>query len=296
MNHNQPTIDLTLVQKLIAAQFPKWHHLSIRPVKQSGWDNKTFHLGDDMLIRMPTAAVYALQVEKEHDWLPKLAPCLPLPIPTPLALGKPMEGYPWSWSIYRWIEGETASSMPIVDLEDFAIALAEFLVALQNIDTTNGPLSGLHSFYRGGLLSTYDQETRQAIETLKHQLDVNTAIRVWETALSTTWSYPPVWVHGDISAGNLLIYKDRLSAVIDFGQLCIGDPACDLTIAWTLFKNLNRKAFQAHLPLDEGTWARGRGWALWKALIAAAGFIPTQNLESVRCWEIIEEVLTDHTT
>jgi aminoglycoside phosphotransferase (APT) family kinase protein len=294
MNRRPPTIDVTLVQKLIAVQFPKWGHLSIRPVTQSGWDNRTFHLGEDMLVRMPSAADYALQVEKEHRWLPKLAPFLPLPIPTPLAIGKPGEGYPWPWSVYLWLPGETAASGHIADLRDFAISLGKFLLAFQHIDSTGGPLPGLHSFYRGGPLSTYDVETRKAITALKTKLDVNTATEMWEMALSTSWDNPPVWVHGDISAGNLLVQKGRLSAVIDFGQLTIGDPACDLAVAWTLFKGASREAFRSTLPLDANTWARGRGWTLWKALVVAAGFTNPNNAESSQCWRIIDEICREH--
>ncbi len=286
-------INATLVRQLIDTQFPQWKDLPIRAVAKSGWDNRTFHLGDHMLVRMPSAADYALQVEKEQLWLPKLAPLLPFPIPAPLALGEPTQHYPWHWSIYRWLEGETAASTPITHLSDFATSLGRFLTALQNIDTTNGPVAGPHSFYRGGALSIYDTETRQAIDTLKDRIDTDTATNVWETALATHWDKLPVWVHGDISTGNLLVKNGQLSAVIDFGQLCIGDPACDLAIAWTLFKEDSRKAFRASLNLDTNTWARGRAWTLWKALICAAGLDPN-NAETAQYWRIIDEVIADH--
>ncbi len=287
------SINETLVRQLIDTQFPQWADLFIHPVAKSGWDNRTFHLGDHMLVRMPSAADYALQVEKEQRWLPKLAPHLPLPIPVPLALGVPSQNYPWHWSVYRWLEGESAASAPIHNINDFATSLGQFLTALQSIDVSNGPVAGPHSFYRGGALSIYDAETRQAIETLKHKIDTNTATHVWETALATDWNQSPVWVHGDISTGNLLVKNGQLSAVIDFGQLCVGDPACDLAIAWTLFKDNSRKAFQASLKLDTDTWARGRAWTLWKALICAAGLDPN-NAETTQYWMIIDEVLLDH--
>lgn len=258
-------IDEPLVRRLVAAQFPKWKDLPIQPVALSGWDNRTFHLGNEMLVRMPSSSEYAAQVEKEQHWLPKLAPFLPLPIPTPLAIGEPMEGYPWKWSIYRWLEGETAASGYIANLSEFAASLAEFLSAFQSIDSTGGPLPGLHSFHRGGSLKVYDSEVRQAITALKDKIDVNAATKVWEKALATTWRGSPVWVHGDISAGNLLVQNGRLFAVIDFGQLAVGDPACDLAIAWTLFKGKSREAFRAGIPLDEGTWARGLGWTLYRS-------------------------------
>ena len=286
-------IDSELVRRLVATQFPQWKDLPVRAVAHAGWDNRTFHLGEHMLVRMPSAADYALQVEKEHRWLPKLAPLLPLQIPEPLAHGVPGEGYPWGWSIYRWLEGETASTAKIGNLQEFAASLANFLITLQSIDTTDGPAPGLHSFYRGGSLKTYDAETRNAIAALKDKIDTDAATNLWEDALSTSWQGTPVWVHGDISAGNLLVHESRLNAVIDFGQLTVGDPACDLAITWTFFKGESRKVFRSMLPLDADTWARGRAWTLWKALIVAAGLTNPGNAESAECWRIIDDVLAD---
>ena len=294
MDSKQLNIDVALVRSLMVTQFPKWKDLSVRPVTSGGWDNRTFHLGEDMLVRMPSAAGYASQVEKEHKWLPRLARHLPLPIPAPLGMGNPDGSYPWKWSIYRWLEGHTVSSNPIDDLGEFAVSLAQFLEALHKIDATGGPLPGPHSFYRGGLLSVYDADTRRAIDKLTGKIDVEAALNVWETALATSWDQPPVWVHGDISAGNLLTEGGRLSAVIDFGQLTVGDPACDLAITWTLLEGKSREAFRKELPLDAGTWARARAWTLWKALMTAAGFTNPNNAESKRCWHIIEEVLAGH--
>ncbi len=289
-------IDVPLLRRLITSQFPGWKDLPIDPIAMSGWDNRTFHLGKNMSVRLPSAAEYELQVEKEHQWLPKLAPNLPLPIPVPVAMGKPEHGYPWKWSIYRWLEGESAISAPIHDLVEFATDLANFLTALHRIDATGGPTPGLHSFYRGGSLSVYDADTRRAIASLKGNIDVASAIALWEIALSTSWKSPPVWVHGDISAGNLLVKVGRLCGVIDFGQLATGDPACDLAINWTLFHDNSRETFQKILPLDKDTWTRARGWTLWKALIVAAGFTHPNNSESKQCWRIIEEVISDHKT
>ncbi|MES2198889.1 MAG: aminoglycoside phosphotransferase family protein [Chlamydiota bacterium] len=294
MKEESVIIDASLVRRLIASQFPQWKELSIDPVATSGWDNRTFHLGKDMSIRLPSAADYELQVTKEHQWLPQLAPQLPLPIPVPLAMGKPEYGYPWKWSIYRWLEGETAASAKTGDLVELAIDLADFLTALQRIDATGGPLPGLHSFFRGGSLSVYNNETRRSITSLKDKIDTSSATEVWEAALSTSWKHPPVWIHGDISVGNLLVQKDKLCAVIDFGQLAVGDPACDLAINWMLFHGKSREAFQKALPLDKGTWARARGWTLWKALVVAAGLTNPNNSESKQCWRIIEDVIADH--
>jgi aminoglycoside phosphotransferase (APT) family kinase protein len=286
-----PVIDDALVRRLVTAQFPQWSGLPVRSVETAGWDNRTFHLGGHMVVRLPRAAAYAVQVEKEHRWLPQLAPLLPLQIPTPLAIGEPTDGYPWKWSICRWIEGETASPERISDLNDFATSLAEFLIALQHIDPTDGPHPGAHNFYRGGSLTTYDAETRQAIAVLKGKLDTEAVTEVWEMALKATSDRPPVWLHGDVSPGNLLIQEGHLSAVIDFGMMGVGDPACDLSIAWTLFGGESRATFRAMLSLDRGTWVRGRGWTLWKALIVAAGLTDTNAIEAARPWRVIDEVL-----
>jgi aminoglycoside phosphotransferase (APT) family kinase protein len=288
-------IDDTLVRRLVTVQFPQWADLPIRPVARSGWDNRTFHLGEHMIVRLPSAAHYQVQVEKEQRWLPRLAPLLPLPIPAPLAIGEPADGYPWRWSIYRWLKGDTVARECIADPRDFATSLAQFLIALQRIDTTDGPPPGPHNFYRGGPLTTYDAETRQALAALQGKIDVDAATQVWEAALATSWDRSPVWIHGDVGASNLLMQEGRLSAVIDFGNCGVGDPACDLAIAWTLFGGESRELFRAMLPLDSGTWARGRGWTLWKALIVAAGLTEANpaDVGDAPRRRVIDQVLVD---
>ncbi|CDX55921.1 Aminoglycoside phosphotransferase [Mesorhizobium plurifarium] len=293
MDDPQPTIDTDLVRRLVDAQFPQWRDLPVCPVASGGWDNRTFHLGDEMTVRLPSAAAYSLQVEKEQRWLPKLAPCLPLPIPTPLAMGEPGEGYPWRWSVYRWIEAETAKNARIADLGVFALSLADFLVALRGIDPVDGPAPGRHNFYRGGPLTVYDGQVRQAITALEDRIDAQAAATVWETALAATWSGSPVWFHGDVASGNLLVEDGSLSAVIDFGTSGVGDPSCDLAITWTFFEGASREAFRARVAVDDATWARGRGWALWKALITVAGHDANQA-EAERQRSVIDEVLADH--
>jgi len=286
-NHDKIHIDVPLVRRLIATQFPQWADLEIKPVEFSGWDNKTFHLGQHMTVRLPSHAEYSEQVEKEQYWLPKLASHLTLPIAMPLAMGKPTLKYPLHWSIYKWLEGSTASIERINDLSAFAKVLAEFLSSLQQCDATGGPLAGKHNFYRGGDLATYDSETKHAIENLADKTYAKGATAVWNLALASTWQHPPVWVHGDIAIGNLLVSNGQLKAVIDFGQLGIGDPACDLAIAWTLFTGESREAFRSTLKLDNATWARGRGWALWKALCWA--FPGEKRID----WRVVDEVLND---
>jgi aminoglycoside phosphotransferase (APT) family kinase protein len=257
----------TLVARLVAQQLPQWAHLPVAPVELDGWDNTTFRLGDELSVRLPSADGYVPQVEKEHRWLPVLAPQLPVPIPEPVAKGAPALGFPRPWSVYRWLAGEPATVERISDLASFAVELADFLAALYAVDAAGGPPAGKHSFYRGARLAVYDGDTRSAIAALEDEIDAAAATEVWEAALATAWDGAPVWLHGDVTGSNLLVVDGRLGAVIDFGCSAVGDPACDLTIAWTLFAGKSREAFRARLPLDEGTWARGRGWALWKALL-----------------------------
>jgi aminoglycoside phosphotransferase (APT) family kinase protein len=263
-------IDAALARRLIDAQFPQWSHLAIEPVEVDGWDNRTFRLGSELSIRLPTGDWYAQQVDKEQRWLPVLAPQLPLPIPTPVARGEPAAGYPYSWSVYRWLDGDLASRARIDDLTGFAASLAAFLNALARIDVTGGPEPGQHNFYRGGPLATYEAETLAAVDALGEEIPRDAVLRVWEDAMTTTWDRDPVWLHGDVASGNLLVRDGRLAAVIDFGSSGVGDPACDVVIAWTFLSGPSRDRFRADLDVDAATWSRGRGWALWKALITRA--------------------------
>lgn len=289
-----PPIDAALVRRLVAAQFPAWRDLPVAGVEFDGWDNRSSRLGDDLLVRLPSGPGYAAQVEKEHRWLPILAPQLPLPIPVPLAKGSPDEGYPFDWSVYRWLDGQNASIESVADLTVFATELAGFLTALQAIDATGGPPPGPHNFFRGGPLTTYDAGTRRAIEALAGQLDGESATAVWEIALEATWRGEPVWFHGDVSEGNLLVRDGRLAAVIDFGTSGVGDPACDLAIAWTLLSGESREAFRSALSVDPATWARGRGWVLWKALITVADYLDTDPGKAATARRVLDDVLADH--
>lgn len=283
------------VGHLIDSQFPKFSHLPIKPALHNGWDNKTFRLGTDFLIRLPSAQCYASQVEKEQYWLPKLANYLPLPIPEPIAIGQPSNEYPYQWSIYKWLPGNPAFYTRQIYRNDVAIELAQFLSALQKIpvDPKTNPSPGIHNFYRGGDLKIYDKETREALNILKDKIDVYYALKAWDTAITTQWLHSPVWIHGDVSAGNLLLKRGRLSAVIDFGMLAVGDPACDLSIAWTFFKGESRSLFYSNLDLDHNTWLRGLAWALWKASIIASGKSSTNAFAINEAYAVLNELLSD---
>lgn len=248
-------ITLDMVNRLIAQQFPQWSHLPISPVVESGWDNRTFHLGSEMSIRLPSAPKYNRQVLKEQEWLPRLAKALPLPIPTPIAMGAPNQEFPLNWSIYKWLEGVSANQLTLTDdtLNTIALELAAFLRALHQYDPNGAPTLGLHNWWRAAHTSVYDAEAKSLINELSEFIDSKEATALWERAVSSKWEGCPVWVHGDIASGNFLIKDNHLSAVIDFGCMGIGDPACDLTIAWTFFKKSSRELFRKHLTLDAHT-------------------------------------------
>ena len=284
-------IDAELVRRLIAAQFPQWAHLPVAPVEFSGWDNRMFRLGAAMSVRLPSNEGYAPQVAKEQRWLPFLQPHLPLPIPAPLALGRPSIEYLYPWSVYAWLEGDSAAVAMPDDLERFALDLAGFLNALQRVDASDGPPPGLHSAYRGGPLLHYDAETRAAIASLGDRVNGAAALALWERALESVWNSPPVWFHGDVALGNLLVWDGRLSAVIDFGCAGVGDPACDTVIAWPNFSGASRAAFYAALGVDGATWTRGRAWTLWKALIT---FDDRDPAKAAQARAVIDAVLEDN--
>ncbi len=287
-------ITADLVCGLIADQFPQWADLPVRPVDADGIDNSTFRLGQTMSVRLPSAAAYAEQVDKEHRWLPLLARQLPLPIPEPLAEGGPGRGFPRPWSVYRWIDGEPATAGNIADMGQFATDLAGFLGALYKIDPAGGPGPGTHNFFRGGPVAVYDGETREELASLRGHIDTALAAQVWRAALDQAPPGPPVWFHGDAQPGNLLVRDGRLSAVIDFGTSGVGDPACDTTIAWTFFSGESSRAFREGLPFDEAAWARGRGWAIWKAMKVLVGALEDDPEDVAFTTRVIEAILADH--
>ncbi|HEX2184474.1 MAG TPA: aminoglycoside phosphotransferase family protein [Chloroflexota bacterium] len=295
MHADEVGTDVALVGRLLAAQFPQWADLPIAPVPSAGTDNALYRLGDDMVARLPRIQAATGQVDKEQRWLPRLAPLLPLAIPVPLAQGAPGEGYPWRWSVYRWLEGETATLERIAEPRQAARDLARFIVALQRIDPAGGPLPGMHNSFRGVPLAVRDTQTRAAIASLDGMLDTGAVTAAWEAALRTpAWHGPPVWIHGDLQAGNLLAVKGRLSAVIDFGCLGVGDPACDLMVAWNLLPAETRGIFRAALAVDEATWARGRGWALLIGLLALPYYQHSNPVLAAIARRAIGEVLADH--
>ena len=289
MHDDEFEIDADLVSRLLARQFPRWAHLPLNPVASAGTDNALFRLGDQMVVRLPRIQWAVESVNKEQEWLPHLAPVLPFAIPTPLGLGEPDEGYPWRWSVYEWLDGNNPVPNKIVDPISLAKDLAHFVTALRKVDTSGAPLAG-----RGVPLQERDTDTRAAIVALTGMIDSSAVTNTWESALAVPmWSGPPVWIHGDISPGNILIVDGTLNAVIDFGVLGIGDPACDLIVAWNLLPANARVVFRSESQVDDFTWKRGRGWALSIALIQLPYYFQTSPDIAENARHVISEVLSD---
>lgn len=269
-------IDERLVRRLLAEQFPRWADLPLRRVVDGGNDHRIFRLGDELSVRLPSAAGYVPQVEKEQTWLPRLAPQLPLPIPDVRGAGRASAYFPAPWSVYGWIAGRRPRRGEIRDDDRFATDLAEFLVALRTADTAGAPGPGLHSAYRGGPPEHWDLEMRDLVHRVSGR-ERDLAVGLWRDALDAAFTGVAVWVHGDTAIANLLVQQTpRLSAVLDFGCSAVGDPACDTVIRWTQFQGAARRAYVRDLHVDDATWARGRGWALWKGLIMLANKPPGQ--------------------
>lgn len=290
MHADEVDIDVALVRRLLAAQFPQWADLPVQPVRSAGTVNAMYRLGGDLAVRLPRVMWGIGEVEKEHRWLPRLAPLLPLAIPVPVAQGIPGEGYPFPWSVYRWLEGENATMRSLADPLVAATELAAFVAALHRIAPADG-----HPEPRGETLASRDRGVRAAIAALDGTVDADAATSAWEAALrAPAWEGRPVWIHGDLLPGNLLAVDGKLSAVIDFGTLDVGDPAFDSIAAWTLFSGGARDAFRAALPVDDAAWARGRGLALSKGLIALPYYQVTNPSFAAVARHTIDEVLADH--
>jgi aminoglycoside phosphotransferase (APT) family kinase protein len=290
------SIDTDHVSRLVEAQFPHWADLPVTPVVKGGWDNWTFRLGSDMVVRLPSAAEYALAVPKEHLWLPILAPKLPLPIPVPLAHGRATAGYPHPWSIYRWLDGDPATTDRITTPVQFATDLAHFLSALQRVNADDGPEPGIHNWFRGGTLRTFARDTERALTVLNGHIDTARVRALWIDALDAPWGGTGRWFHGDVAQGNLLLDGDgQLSAVIDFGTCGVGDPACDLAVAWTLLTDDARQAFREELVVDQASWMRGRGWALWKAIATCSSTYqdPHDSAGFAEAMQVVDAILRD---
>jgi len=277
MHRDEVTVDETVVRRLLAAQFPEWADLPLEAVEPRGTDNWLFRLGGELVVRLPCRERTVATLVRERTWLARLAG-LPLEIPLPVAAGKPGAGYAWTWSVYRWLEGENAIDAPIADLAQAAMDLAALLEALRRFDPVGGPDPGEENFFRGAPPETFDSRVRADLAQLRDEIDVEAATAVWDAALRVPGREgPPVWVHGDLDRRNLLTRQGRLAAVVDFGCVGVGDPACDVAVAWKVLSAETRDTFRGALAIDEATWTRARGWVVSQALGALAYYTPETN-------------------
>jgi aminoglycoside phosphotransferase (APT) family kinase protein len=290
MHEDELETDEALVRRLLAAQFPHWAELPIEALPAGGTDNAIYRLGDELSVRLPRRREWEVGTfDKEFEWLPKLAPHLPVAVPTPVARGAAGEGYPHEWAIYDWLDGDDATTAPL-DLRRAAIDLAEILAALRSIDPTGGPPPG----GRGGPLRPRDDATRAGIAALGDMIDAAAVTTAWQAALvAPEWDGPPVWIHGDLDARNLLVRAGRITGVLDWGSVCVGDPACDVKLAWAVLDAETRPVFRELLEIDDATWARGRGWALSQALIALPYYLHTYPVIVEQAWRWLAEVLSE---
>lgn len=279
--------DSELVRRLIAGQLPQWAGLPVTRVASAGTDNAVYRLGDDLAVRLPRFSGAVWQVEFEHHWLPSLARHLTVAVPEPCALGRPDEGYPWPWAVHRWIDGEHPGDGD-ADEPQFAADLGTFVAEMRRADPEGAPAG-----YRSGPLRARDDYVREWTEAARELVDADAVIEIWEEALAAPeWDGPPVWTHGDLLEGNVLVEDGRLSGVIDFGAAGVGDPACDALAAWTLLGPGSRGVFREAAGFDDATWARGRGWAL-TFISALTHHRETNPAMCAIGWRAVNGVLTD---
>ncbi|WP_336645528.1 aminoglycoside phosphotransferase family protein [Microbacterium sp. USHLN186] len=281
-------IDEALAQKLVREQFPQWAALPLRAIADAGNDHRMFRLGEALVVRLPAAAAYVPQVRKEQQWLPRLAPQLPWPIPSIVDCGRPSETFPAPWSIYRWVEGRRPDPARLSGDVTTAVDLGLFLTSLRRADAAGGPAPGLHSAYRGAPVTQWDDQVQSRLPLLDVR-ERDRAAALWRSVTSAPECEAAVWLHGDVAINNLLVdRRGALSAIIDFGCSAVGDPACDTVIYWTQFRGPARRAFRSTLELDDATWARGAGWALWKGLIMLTN---TAHGQAAFARRVLNEVL-----
>lgn len=289
MHADELETDEALIRRLLEAQFPQWAELPIEALPVGGTDNAIYRLGDELSVRLPRRRDWHPgALDKEFEWLPRLAPLLPFSVPKPLARGAPGYGYPHEWAVYNWLDGEDAVRAPL-DRRRAAVDLAELLAALGRIDLA-GPAAGS----RGGPLRPRDESTRAGIAALADLIDPGAVTAAWEAALAAPeWDLPPVWIHGDLDSRNLLVEDGRITGVVDWGSACVGDPACDVKVAWAVLDAETRPIFRDLLEIDDATWARGRGWALSQAMIALPYYLHTYPVIVQEAWRWLAEALAD---
>lgn len=288
MHEDAVVLDDTVVRTLVSTQFPQWEGLALEPVDSDGNLNVLYRLGTELVVRLPRVPHGQSDLARELEWLPHLAGHLPVAIPVPVAIGEPGVGYPQRWAVYSWLGGEAAATSGSPSrAEMVARDLADVIQALRRIPASGGPAG-----FRSRDLVTRDPEVRAALAGMGKAHDVEALSEIWEAALGAPrWTGPPVWTHGDLLPGNVLVRAGRLAGLIDFGCAGVGDPACDLMPAWTVFTDHARAIFRRAADADAAMWARARGWALSVGVVGCAYFAESNRSFAVLARRIVDEVL-----
>jgi aminoglycoside phosphotransferase (APT) family kinase protein len=263
MHDDEVVVDELTVRALLRDQFPAWADEPLHRIADSGTDSAIYRLGEAMGIRLPRIHWAEAQIDREGRWLKTLAGGLPVPIPVPLATGRPGHGYPFPWLVYPWLEGVSLDQVVLNSWNDFALDVARFVLALEQQPTADGPAPR----HRGTPMAQYDPVVQWGLEKIDGLIDVDLAQRVWKSALDAgDWPNDPVWVHGDLLPGNVLVRDQRLCGVIDWSGAGVGDPACDAMVAWSLPPQA-RRTFRRALGFDDATWARARAWVVEQTIL-----------------------------
>lgn len=291
MHPDEIDIDADTVRRMLGMQFPEWAGLPITRMPSSGTVNAMFRLGDDMLVRAPFVLTGTPGIEMEAQWLPRLAPQLPVPIPAVLGVGTPALDYPCPWLVLGWLAGACPVPGELDDPDGLARDLAGFLAALRRVDTTDAPRG-----YRGGPLAPLDEPVRACLAECEvsfgRVLDLAALAESWRESLAAApWHGVPVWVHCDLLPGNVLVENERLVGVLDFATSGIGDPACDLMAGWSMLPASGRRMLRELLDVDDDTWARGRGWALAQAVIALPYYRETNPTMAASALHVLTELV-----
>jgi aminoglycoside phosphotransferase (APT) family kinase protein len=290
MHEGEVPIDSELVTRLLRDQFPEWSDLPLARVESGGTVNAIYRLGPEMAIRLPLAEWGIESLHREFVWAPRLAPHLPLEVPRPLVRGEAGHGYPFPWSIHRWIEGHIALPEHLGDAALAALDVAGFVRALQAVDTAGAPANT----HRGGPLAAANVATRAAIEACEGLIETAAVLKIWERALGAPpWDRPAVWTHGDLWYSNLLVVGGRVTAVLDFGGAGAGDPAIDTLPAWSLCDSMTRPLFRSEIGVDDATWERGRGWAVSMAAQALPYYLDANPVIVGNARRMIDQLLIE---
>lgn len=287
MHEDELAIDAVLVRRLVAEQMPSLAALPVREVGR-GTVNAMFRLGDDLAVRLPRTMAWAGDLEREREWLPRLARRVSLGIPEPVASGVPTDGYPLPWAVYRWLEGEPYDDAVVSDEAGAADDLARFVRELRDGSIADARPTGRRP------LAELDATTRTAVAQAADLLDAPAVLAAWERALAApSFAGERVWIHTDLLRPNLLVSGGRLVAVLDFGAVGVGDPAADVIAAWTVFGPAGRAAYRKALDVDDATWERARGYALTQAALIVPYYRETNPAFTESALRTLWEVVAD---